>query len=148
MKGLFSRLLRNIMEMDVFVFDENSIDLSSFENLKNHNNFSFDFSEDYLKIFLAKLENNSYYELIDNLKQRLFIFKFEGFIYLIGPYLKRFTDENEIAKIGMSNHIPLSMMESLKIQYFALPIIDSYHLEKVINSILNSLYENKHFSYA
>lgn len=148
MKGLFSRLLRNIMEMDVFVFDENSIDLSSFENLKNHNNFSFDFSEDYLKIFLAKLENNFYYELIDNLKQRLFIFKFEGFIYLIGPYLKRFADENEIAKIGMSNHIPLSMMESLKIQYFALPIIDSYHLEKVINSILNSLYENKYFSYA
>lgn len=147
MEGLFTRLLRSILECDVYVFSDGNIDLSTFENQKNKNGFSANFNEDFLVPFLIGLKDDTFYELIDNLKQRAFIFRFEGSIFLIGPYLKKSSDDNEIAKIGMNNHIPPSLLEALKIQYFALPIFDPYHLEKVIGNIMNSLYEDHYFSY-
>lgn len=147
MKGLFTRLLRRILECDVYVFADGNIDLSTFENQKNKNGFSTNFSEDFLAPFLKGLQDDTFYELIDNLKQRAFIFRFEGSTFLIGPYLKKSSDDNEIAKIGMNNHIPASLLEALKIQYFALPIFDPYHLEKVVSNIMNSLYEDRYFSY-
>lgn len=144
---LLTELIRNILNVDVFVVDENLSNLSSFVYQKNYNEFSIDFSEQSLKELLLSIEKDKYYELVDNLNQRVFIFKEETSTIIVGPYLKNFLGEIEIEKIGSINKIPPSFIESLKMQFFLLPVIDSYYLEKTINSILKALYKNKIYPY-
>lgn len=148
MIDLLTELIRNILDVDVFIVDENLSNLSTFVDQKNYNEFSIDFSEQSLKELLLSIEKDKYYELVDNLNQRVFIFKEGASAIIVGPYLKNFLGEIEIEKIGSINKIPPSFIESLKMQFFLLPVIDSYYLEKTINSILRALYKNKIYPYA
>lgn len=144
---LLTELIRNILDVDVFIVDENLSNLSNFVDQKNYNEFSIDFSEQSLKELLLSIEKDKYYELVDNLNQRVFIFKEGTSTIIVGPYLKNFLGEIEIEKIGSINKIPPSFIGSLKMQFFLLPVIDSYYLEKTINSILRALYKNKIYPY-
>ena len=138
MVALLARLIRNVVDTEVRLIDDN---LDQFEKDRNPHHFSLEFSKDFLEGFLKEIQENTYYELVDNLNERLFIFKFDGAIFFVGPYLKRFLSETEIIKIGAENGIPSSLMESLKMQYFDLPIRDSYHLEHVLNALIHSIDE-------
>ena len=136
MVALLARLIRGVIDTEVRVIDGN---LAKFEKDKNPHRFSLEFSEEFLSSFIKDIKENTYYELIDNLNQRLFIFKFEGAVFFVGPYLKRFLSETEITKIGAQNLIPFSLLESLKMQYFDLPVRDSYHIEQTLNSLINAI---------
>lgn len=138
MVALLARLIRNVIDTEVRLIDGN---LERFEKDRNPHRFSLEFSEEFLKEFLKEIKENTYYELVDNLNERLFIFKFDGVIFFVGPYLKRFLSETEIVKIGAENGIPSSLMESLKMQYFDLPIRDSYNLEHTLNALIHSIDE-------
>ena len=144
---ILANLIRNVLGVDVFVADQKLENLNDFEDEENYNQFSIDLSYEQLKTFLPSVETKKYYELVDNLNQRVFIFKHENNYIIVGPYLKNFIGELEIEKIGSINKIPPSLIDSLKFQYFGLPIIDSYYLENVINSILKSLNDNKFYPY-
>jgi two-component system, response regulator YesN len=144
MKELLERLIRNIIDINVFIVNDN---LESLQQEINPNYFSLQLNKEYLSSFINNMEENIYYEIIDNLNQRIFIFKFEDDIFIVGPYIKRFINENEINKLATENHIPPSMIEEFKMQYFSLHVIDPYHLERVLNSIINSLYKDKYFKY-
>jgi two-component system, response regulator YesN len=148
MIDILANLIRNILDVDVFIVDSNSNNLKEFENEENYNGFSYDLSYESLKPLLESLEKKKYYELVDNLNQRIFIFKVEDLYIIVGPYIKKFLGEIEIEKIGSINKIPPSLIESLKFHFYGLPIIDSYYLEKTINSILKSLNSNKFYPYA
>ena len=136
MVALLVRLIRSVVDTEVRLIDGN---LDKFEKDKNPHRFSLEFSEEFLSSFLKEIQENTYYELIDNLNERLFIFKFEGAVFFVGPYLKRFLSETEITKIGAQNLIPFSLLESLKMQYFDLPVRDSYHIEQTLNSLINAI---------
>ncbi len=144
---VLANLIRNVLGVDVFVVDQNLENLKDFEDEENYNQFSIDLTYEQLKIFLPSVEIKKYYELVDNLNQRVFIFKQENNYIIVGPYLKNFIGELEIEKIGSINKIPPSLIDSLKFQYFGLPVIDSYYLENIINSILKSLNDNKFYPY-
>ena len=136
MVALLARLIRGVIDTEVRVINGN---LAKFEKDKNPHRFSLEFSEEFLSSFIKDIKENTYYELIDNLNQRLFIFKFEGAVFFVGPYLKRFLSETEITKIGAQNLIPFSLLESLKMQYFDLPVRDSYHIEQTLNSLISAI---------
>ena len=136
MVALLARLIRSVIDTEVRLIDGN---LDRFERDKNPHRFSLEFSKEFLSSFIKDIKENTYYELIDNLNQRLFIFKFEGAVFFVGPYLKRFLSETEITKIGAQNLIPFSLLESLKMQYFDLPVRDSYHIEQTLNSLINAI---------
>ena len=144
---LLTRLIRNILDVDVFVVEQDLSNLSHFENQKNYNQFSVYLSEQFLKETILSMEKEKYYELVDNLNERIFMFKEGENVIIVGPYLKNFIGEIEIEKIGSINKIPPSLIDSLKLNYFSLPVIDSYYLEKTINKILKSLYQEKLYPY-
>ena len=144
MIALLARLIRSVIDTEVRIIDGN---LDKFEKEKNPHRFSLEFSEEYLSSFIKEVKENTYYELVDNLNQRLFIFRFQGALFFVGPYLKRFLSETEIVKIGKENLIPASLFESLKMQYFDLPVRDSYHIEQTLNALINSLDEKRSCAY-
>ncbi len=147
MVNLLADLIRNILDVDVFIVDQELSNLSTFESQKNYSEFSIDFNGQFLKEHLLSIQNNKFYELVDNLNQRIFIFKEGESILIVGPYLKRFLSEIEIEKIASLNRVPPSLINSFKLFYFSLPILESYHIERTINSILKSLYKGKFYPY-
>lgn len=139
MDNLLAKLMNNILNINVFVIRDGSADLKPFIAEHNKNHFSIQLDDTYLSSFLGEMDDHTFYEIVDNLNERIFAFKYQEETFILGPYLKRFINEMEAIKIGTDNSISPAKMEALKLQYFALPIFDSYHIENTVNRIIQSL---------
>lgn len=148
MEKLLFRLLNNILETDVYCLMENDLSpLKVLEGKRNAYSLSLEIREESLTAFIRNMEDRIHYELVDNLGQRLFMFRFESATYIIGPYLKGIVNETRIGKILAFNNIPTQLLDPLKIQFFDLPIVDSYRIRELLDNIINSLYENVAYEY-
>lgn len=145
MLTILINLIRNLLLVDVFVVDKKGEALETLEKEKNALGLSFYFKRMFLNNFIKNSKNNIYYEIVDNLSQRLFLFHFENKVIIVGPYLKKILHEKDIEYMHRDKKLSPEVMEGLKIQYFNCPVLDSYHIEKTLNGIISSLpLKNKH----
>ncbi|MBQ9511549.1 MAG: helix-turn-helix transcriptional regulator [Clostridia bacterium] len=140
-------LINNLLSCDVYLVSDAEKDLVSVEEKINPSSLLEEFTADYLSRFILSMKDNTFYELINTLGERLFMFRLYSNTVIIGPYLKRTIDENEIAHRMFKNNIPSQYFNILKSQYFSCAILDSFNIRNVVGSCLAAFYNNDMMSF-
>lgn len=143
----FITLLRDLLSCGVyFVADEEGDAVSVVEKI-NPNGLSEEFTSAGILSFIAEMKDSTFYELINALGERLFMFRLDGGAVIIGPYLKRTIDDKEIAHRMMKNKVPNQFFNILKAQYLDCAVLDSYNIRNIVGACLAAYYEDEMSSY-
>ncbi len=138
---LFERLLHVLLKCPVIRLDPEHTEepLSAFEE-KNcfHKNMQPLFTKAVLQNILIDIQPKNIYEIADDIKIFISLFSFDNAFYLIGPYVKKEYDQNEVEKFLVEYHFPASYAQPLKLYYNSLPLIYQSQLSYIINSCITA----------
>lgn len=140
-------LINNLLSCDVYYAKDDEKDIFSIEEKINPNGLFEEFTSAYLSSFIKSMSDSTYYELINTLGERLFMFRLKNGTVVIGPYLKRTIDEKEIARRMIKTNVPNQFFNVLKSQYFCCAILDSYNIRNTVSACLSAYFENDLISY-
>lgn len=136
---LFARLIRNLLNINIFSTPEEMNGLQMFEQ-------KFCFHESLQPMFTAKaltfLENsmkdNIFYEIVDVLDVCLIFFRFDGRTYYAGPYVKKEYDEAKQCSLLARNKLAASYAMPLKLYYTSLPMLSGFRIMNDIGICINA----------
>lgn len=137
----FIILLSNLLSCNVYYIGQSEEDAVSIAEKINPNGLSEEFTSTGISAFITGMKDSTFYELINALGERLFMFKLDGGTIIIGPYLKRTIDDKEIVRRMMKNGVPNQFFNILKTQYFDCAILDSYNIRNTVGACLDAYYE-------
>ena len=101
-----------------------------------------------LNYLLTAVSPNTYYEISDRMDTSVLIFRFDGKIYLLGPFAKKSCSDAYIQDILFKNRLPYSYMIPLKLYYDGLPLVSSYHLQHACSAcMLTFIPDGEEYSY-
>lgn len=143
----FLSLLNDLLSCDVYYVNDMEKDIRTVSEKINPNGLFEEFTQEYLLSFLDSIKDSTYYELINALGERLFMFKFDMGIVIIGPYLKRTIDEKEIARRMFKNKVPGQFFNILKSQYYGCAILDSFNIRNTVGACLSAYFSDDMVSY-
>lgn len=138
--ALFEKLLHNLLTANVAVYDGNPEILTSFEA-----SYCFQkelqpmFTADSLTYLTDSMNHSTIYEIVDKLDVCLSFFWLENKVVLIGPYARTEYSDQKIRCILIENRIPASYAVSFKLYYTALPLLNSYQIQRTVSACLASL---------
>ena len=139
-------LLNKLLSADVFLASSPE-DLGSLQGKINPNNLFEEFTADYLSGFTGSMNEKTFYELINTMGERLLMFRCEDGCIIIGPYLKRVIDENEITRRMIANRIPGYYLNILKTQYSSCAVLDTQNICDIASSCISALSSDAIVSY-
>lgn len=150
MNELISKLFMNILNTNVSIYtNENESSLSFIiEGISSNLNENSILYKDKLKGIILSLEDNYYYEIVDNFRIRIFTFKIDNEIIIIGPYIRKPYYDEDIIKVLSQNKLSNKYLSQLKTFYSNFTITDPLEIEHTANALIKSFYnENKRFIY-
>lgn len=139
MNKLFLSLVSNILQIDIIEYKRNDKILDLFQKEKNPYQLSKELKKEELKESISSLEEGFFYEIIDNLGERILLFRYGKCSYIAGPYISKPITEKDIEELAIKLSIPSNLIDGLKIQLFNCPIIDTFKIEDVIKGIISSI---------
>ena len=140
-------LLNDLLSCDVYFIGDREKDTPTVAEKINPNGLFEEFTEEYLLSFFDSMKDSTYYELINALGERLFMFRLEAGFVVIGPYLKRTIDEKEIARRMFKNKVPSQFFNILKSQYYGCAILDSFNIRNTVGACLSAYFADGMVSY-
>lgn len=143
---IIARILHNILGVSVYSFPKGNSNASFFRSINPHH-FSVQLEPSFLNAFLASMKESTYYEFIDNLGQRSFIFQYEGNYFFIGPYFSR-ASEVDFSKAFSENGLPYSSLPSYRDYIYSRPILNPYFIETTCNNVLRGVHSSSFFNFA
>ena len=143
----FLSLINNLLSCDVYYISDMEKDTTSLEEKINPSGLFEEFTASYLSSFIDEMATGTFYELINALGERLFMFILDAGVVVIGPYLKRTIDEKEIARRMLKNKVPSHFFNILKSQYFGCAILDSYNIRNTVGACLCAYRADEMISY-
>lgn len=143
----FITLLRDLLSCGVYFVAGAEGDAVSVAEKINPSGLSEEFTSAGILSFIAEMKESTFYELINALGERLFMFRLDGGTVIVGPYLKRTIDDKEIASRMMKNKVPNQFFNILKTQYFDCAVLDSYNIRNTVGVCLAAYFEGEMSSY-
>lgn len=143
----FITLLRDLLSCGVYFVAGAEGDAVSVAEKINPSGLSEEFTSAGILSFIAEMKESTFYELINALGERLFMFRLDGGTVIVGPYLKRTIDDKEIASRMMKNKVPNQFFNILKTQYFDCAVLDSYNIRNTVGVCLAAYFEVEMSSY-
>ena len=143
---IIARILHNILGVSVYSFPKGNSNASFFRSINPHH-VSVRLEPSFLNGFLASMKESTYYEFIDNLGQRSFIFQYEGNYFFIGPYFSR-ASEVDFSKAFSENGLPYSSLPSYRDYIYSRPILNPYFIETTCNNVLRGVHSSSFFNFA
>lgn len=143
----FITLLRDLLSCGVYFVAGAEGDAVSVAEKINPSGLSEEFTSAGILSFIAEMKESTFYELINALGERLFMFRLDGGTVIVGPYLKRTIDDKEIASRMMKNKVPNQFFNILKTQYFDCAVLDSYNIRNTVGVCLAAYFEVEMISY-
>lgn len=140
-------LLNDLLSCDVYFIGDREKDTPTVAEKINPNGLFEEFTGEYLLSFFDSMKDSTYYELINALGERLFMFRLEAGFVVIGPYLKRTIDEKEIARRMFKNKVPSQFFNILKSQYYGCAILDSFNIRNTVGACLSAYFADGMVSY-
>jgi len=140
-------LINELLSCDVYYVNDMEKSTSAVAEKINPNGLFEEFTEEYLSSFFDSMENSTFYELINTLGERLFMFTLDGGVVVIGPYLKRTIDEKEISRRMLKNKVPSQYFNILKSQYYSCAILDSFNIRKTVGACISAYFGDEMISY-
>lgn len=132
---LFSALLRNLLHTEVRSLPTEGGDLSDFEE-----KFCYDpalqpyFTAVNLSRLLADVEERVLYELEDELGVCLLFFRFAGRNFLVGPFIRREFNEEQVRGALMRDGLPGSFISSVRLYYGAFPPVSFTYARNIVSA--------------
>ena len=102
---LFRKLLHNLLNAEVIIYDNDIRSLSAFEDACCFQKaLQPMFTVESLSYLLNSMNDTTFYEIVDKLDVCLFFFRFKEKVFLIGPYAgSEYSDEKMQKKIGRAH---------------------------------------------
>ena len=145
---LFMSFLHNLFQIniariksleDVAAFEEKFCIIPSLQPMFQAKNLNY---------LLTAVSPNTYYEISDYMDTSVLIFRFDGEIYLLGPFAKKSCSDAFIQDILLKRRLPYSYMIPLKLYYNGLPLVSSYHLQHACSAcMLTFIPDEEEYSY-
>ena len=136
---LFRKLLHNLLNVEVIIYDNNSRTLAAFE--ASHcfqKTLQPMFTTDSLSYLLDSMDDTTFYEIVDKLDVCLFFFRFDKKVFLIGPYARTEYSDEKMQNILIENKMPASYAISLRLYYTALPLLVTYQIQRIVTACMVS----------
>ena len=139
-RELFIRLLRNLLHVNVICFENDGAGFSLFEE-----KYCYDadlqpmFTAAYLRALIDTSQEYVFYELRDDFGIWVQIFRFEGDVFLLGPYVKRIFNEQQAQRTFLSMRMPAAYANSFRLYYSAFPVLSSTMVRNTVSACLSSL---------
>lgn len=133
----FITLLRDLLSCGVYYVGSENDAVSVAEKI-NPNGLSEEFTSEGISSFIAGMKDGTFYELINALGERLFMFVLDGGTVIVGPYLKRTIDDKEIARRMLKNKVSNRFFNVLKAQYLECAVLDSYNIRNTVGACLTA----------
>ncbi len=130
------KLIHDLLSCGVYYVKDGTGDVAAVSEKIDPNGLFEEFSGAALSPLLAGMEEQTYYELINALGERLFFFRVGEGTALIGPYLKRTIDDREIAERMRKSRVPGQFYQLLKSQYYACAILDPFYIRSTVGACL------------
>ena len=136
---LFERLIHRLLKTPITKLDRPNEQLQEFEE-----KFCFDkslqpmFTKEILLNIISDIETNIIYEIADDIKIHIALFRFENKIYIVGPYVRQELSQKDIEKILIENHFTSAYSVSFKLYYNSLSLILHNQLYFIINSCISA----------
>ena len=136
---LFERLIHRLLKTPITKLDRPNEQLQEFEE-----KFCFDkslqpmFTKEILLNIISDIETNIIYEIADDIKIHIALFRFENKIYIVGPYVRQELSQKDIEKILIENHFTSTYSVSFKLYYNSLSLIFHNQLYFIINSCISA----------
>ncbi len=136
---LFRKLLHNLLNTEVMIYDNDIQVLSTFEDT-----YCFQktlqpmFTADSLFYLLNSMHSTTFYEIVDKLDVCLIFFQFKQKIFLIGPYVRTEYSDEKMQNILIENKMPASYATSLRLYYTALPLFAISQIQHIITACMIS----------
>lgn len=137
--NLFALLVSNLLGANVLSVTEDKKVLIEFES-----KFCFNealqpiFTAQALEFLLDSLQENTIYEITDRIDISLLFFRFCGYSFLVGPYVKNDYNDIKMQTILAERGLLASHAISLKLYYTSLPLLSSFHAQKEIEACIRS----------
>lgn len=136
---LFSSLLRNLLHTKYPLPVEEGEGLDRFEE-----QFCYDpalqplFTAENLVRLLSDVENGVLYELEDELGVCLLFFRFSGQIFLVGPFVRRGFNEEQVRSALIRNGMYASYISSVRLYHSAFPMVSYAHARDTVISCIHA----------
>ena len=147
--SLFSTLIRNLLQVNVLCSDNDENALRFFEKKYCfHQSLQPMFTNRALFFLMDSMQENTFYEIVDTISICLLFFRFSGYTFFVGPYVKSEYKEKKMQTVLAENKIPASYAIALKLYYTAFPLLSVYHMQNTISACMNAFSESSaEFSY-
>ncbi|MCR5456747.1 MAG: helix-turn-helix transcriptional regulator [Clostridiales bacterium] len=140
-------LLRDLLSCGVYFVGDKESDVVSVAEKINPNGLSEEYTQAGISSFISEMKDSTFYEIINALGERLFMFRLDEGVVIIGPYLKRTIDDKEIARRMLNNKVPSQLFNVLKSQYLECAVLDSYNIRNTVSSCISAYHEGEIRSY-
>lgn len=137
--SLFQRLLKNMLKMNVYEYLGDHTVLRNFEtNYYLYPPFQPMFTAEALENLLDHSQNDTIYDISDELGACITFFRFSDRVYLLGPYVKNHFNESAAQQLLLKHHLAASLLLPMKHWYAQLPQINDYYVEESIRVCISS----------
>jgi len=136
---LFKTLLNHLLNVNV-VFPSASKDaLEEFQKkFCYHENFQPLFTASVLKQMMQDMDVQTVYELRDPLGLCILALRLEGEKVIVGPFALKEFQEEKVRSVMLSQGLPLSFLESLRLYFSAFPVISANHAFRTVSACAGS----------
>ncbi len=136
---LFRKLLHNLLNAEVIIYDNDIRSLSAFEDACCFQKaLQPMFTVESLSYLLNSMNDTTFYEIVDKLDVCLFFFRFKEKVFLIGPYAGSEYSDEKMQKILIANKMPASYATSLRLYYTAMPLLAVYQIQRTVTACMVS----------
>ncbi len=136
---LFRKLLHNLLNAEVIIYDNDIRSLSAFEDACCFQKaLQPMFTVESLSYLLNSMNDTTFYEIVDKLDVRLFFFRFKEKVFLIGPYAGSEYSDEKMQKILIANKMPASYATSLRLYYTTMPLLAVYQIQRTVTACMVS----------
>lgn len=135
--GLFSSLLNNLHSVNVQFFPDDGTPPEEFsERYCYHPVLQSCFKKETFAETLCMLPENEIWEIEDLLEIKVFVFRLDGHIWILGPFVIRPFREDRIRTILIANRIQASYVPSLQLYYSTFPLIEEQSLIHTVRALI------------
>ncbi len=137
------KLLRTLLNADVYLVEENPDTFKTFEDKHCYDrSIQPIFAANALVHLTNHMKDYVFYEIIDKLDIHMIFFRFQDHLFLIGPFVTHYFDENKLQMFLTKNGYPISHFTPIRLLYTNYPLLHSSDIYHVLLSCLQVMDEN------
>ena len=139
-RPLFVELLKSLHSIGVSSFPETEDPPRVFsEKYCYHPVLQACYARDMLCKTVRELPSEMLWGLMDAIGIRIILFRLDGFIYLLGPFVTQAFDEARIRSVLISSRLPASYIPSLQLYYSAFPLSSEQAIVHTVRALIRVL---------